>query len=150
MIEPLRLSFEVACPAAHAFDVWTVRTSLWWPATHTGTGERALQVIFEARPGGRIFERTRAGTEVDWGEIILWEPPRRLSYLWHIMTDRANATEIEIAFLDQGDGTTRVDIEHRGWERLGDFGPPWRERDEAGWTGVLLLYQAACVQLLQH
>ena len=54
------------------------------------------------------------GDEVDWGEITVWEPPRRLGYLWHIRTDRADATEVEIGFFDRGDSTTRVDIEHRG------------------------------------
>jgi hypothetical protein len=61
MIEPLRLSFEVVCPVEHAFEIWTARTSSWWPVTHTVTGERGLEVVFEAREGGRIFERTPSG-----------------------------------------------------------------------------------------
>jgi hypothetical protein len=36
--------------------------------------------------------------------------------------DRADATDVEIGFVDRGDGTTRVEIEHRGWERLGADG----------------------------
>ena len=145
MIEPLRMSFVVACPADHAFAVWTERASSWWPVTHTVTAERGLEVVFEGRPGGRIFERTRAGVEVDWGEITVWEPPGRLGYLWHIATDRSDATEVEIRFVDQGDDTTRVDIEHRGWERLGSRGPSWRDENRGGWDGVLPHYRAACV-----
>ncbi len=108
------------------------------------TAEPGLQVVFQAGKGGRIFERTPAGVEVDWGEITVWEPPRRLGYLWHIRADRADATEVEINFTDQGDATTRVDIEHRGWERLGARGPGWRDANQAGWNGVLPLYTAAC------
>lgn len=144
MIEPLRLSFEVDCPLGHAFEVWTAKTSSWWPAAHTVTCERGLEVVFEAGPGGRIFERTAAGVEVDWGEITLWEPPSRLGYSWHIRTDRADATEVEIRFVDQGDATTRVEIEHRGWERLGARGPRWRDVNRGGWDGVLPHYRAAC------
>lgn len=33
MIEPLMMTFEVDCPAEHAFEVWTKRTSSWWPPT---------------------------------------------------------------------------------------------------------------------
>jgi hypothetical protein len=144
MIEPPRMSFVIDCPVDHAFRVWTARTSRWWPVTHTVTAETGLEVVFEAGPGGRIFERTPAGMEVDWGEITVWEPPRRLGYLWHIRTDRADATEVDIAFSDQGDATTRVDIEHRGWERLGSRGPGWRDANQSGWDGVLPHYIAAC------
>lgn len=144
MIEPLRLSFEVVCPVEHAFETWTARTSSWWPATHTVTGERGLEVVFEAREGGRIFERTPSGEEVDWGRITHWEPPRRLAYLWHIRTDRADATEVEIKFTDLGDARTLVDIEHRGWERLGSRGPSWRDVNLGGWNGVLPHFRAAC------
>jgi hypothetical protein len=144
LIEPLRLSFDVACPAEHAFALWTARTSLWWPRSHTVNGGPGLEVVFEPRVGGRIFERTAAGVEVEWGEITLWEPPRRLGYLWHLRADRADATDVEIRFVDQGDATTRVEIEHRGWERLGARGEGWRDANRAGWSGLLPHFVAAC------
>ena len=143
MIEPLRFAFEVACPLEDAFDLWTRRTSSWWPVSHTVTAEPGLQVVFEGRPGGRIFERTPAGREVEWGEITVWEPPRRISYLWYIRTDRADATEVEIQFKGGGQAPTRVEIEHRGWERLGSRGAGWRNANRAGWDGVLPDYVAA-------
>ena len=126
MIEPLRLEFVVACPADHAFEVWTARIDQWWPDDHTVSAETDLTVVLEQRPGGRIFERTTAGAEHDWGEVTTWEPPTRFGYLWHIRRDRADATEVEIRFVDRGDATTRVEIEHRGWERLGTDGEHWR------------------------
>jgi hypothetical protein len=144
LIEPLRFAFEVACPVEDAFDLWTRRTSSWWPPSHTVTGERGLQVIFEGRTGGRIFERTPSGREVDWGEITVWEPPRRLCYLWYIRTDRSDATEVEIRFNGSGEPPTRIEIEHRGWERLGSPGAGWRDANQAGWNGVLPEYRAAC------
>jgi hypothetical protein len=142
MIEPLRFSFDVDVPADHAFQVWTSRTSMWWPTPHTWSGEPGLKIIFEPWVGGRIFERTPSGQEYEWGEITHWEPPRRLAYLWHIMTDRADATDVEIAFIDLGDARTRVEIEHRGWERLGDRGQSWRDTNHGGWDEVLPIYRA--------
>jgi hypothetical protein len=144
MIEPLRFSFSVECPVEHAFDVWTTRTSTWWPKTSTVSRADGLEVIFEGREGGRIFERTPAGQEIEWGEITVWEPPRRLGYLWHIATDRASATEVEITFSDLGDETTLVKIEHRGWEKLGERGPGWHDTNRGGWDGTLPYYVAAC------
>ncbi len=143
MIEPIRLEFDVACSAAHAFEVWTGRIAMWWPADHTASGEPDTTVILEPRPGGRIFERTTAGEEHDWGEVTIWEPPRRLGYLWHLRRDRADATEVEIRFLDARPGTTRVEIEHRGWEALGTEGESWRDRNRGGWATLLPHFVAA-------
>jgi hypothetical protein len=137
MIEPIRLTFDLDCPAAHAFDVWTRRIGDWWPADHTVSGEPHLTVVLEGRPGGRIFERRPSGIEHDWGEVTVWEPPTRLRYLWHLNRDRSDATEVEIRFVDRGDATTRVEIEHRGWERLGADGESWRDRNRGGWASLL-------------
>lgn len=136
-IEPIRLAFEVACPSVRAFDVWTARTSSWWPADHTVTVEPDLEVVFEPRVGGRIFERTSAGHEHDWGEVVAWQPPSRIVYLWHLRADRADATEVEIRFVDLGGAATRVEIEHRGWERLGARGEPRRDANRGGWATLL-------------
>ena len=143
MIEPLRLSFEVGCPVAHAFEVWTNRISSWWPADHSVSGEDRLLVVLEGRPGGRIFERTPGGIEHDWGEVTIWEPPNRLGYLWHLRRDRADATEVEIRFVPSGAAATRVEIEHRNWERLGADGETWRDRNRDGWETLLPHYVAA-------
>lgn len=136
MIEPLRLSFDVDCPPAHAFSTWTEDPSRWWPSDHSVSGEAGLEVVFEGRVGGRIFERTAGGVEHDWGEITLWEPPRRLGYLWHIGRERAAGTDVLITFHARDDGSTRVEIEHSGWERLGDEGRRWRDANLGGWTSL--------------
>jgi uncharacterized protein YndB with AHSA1/START domain len=144
LIEPIRWSFDVECPADHAFAVWTAETSRWWPTDHTMTTEPGVQVVFEPRVGGRIFERTVGGAEFEWGEITVWEPPRRLGYLWHLRADRSDATDVEITFTPRGAFTTRVDVEHRGWERLGARGASWRIANRAGWSGVLPHFTGAC------
>jgi hypothetical protein len=143
MIEPIRLSFEVDCPADHAFDVWTMRISAWWPTDHTVSGEPDAAVVLEPRPGGRIFERTAAGIEHEWGEVIAWEPPSRFVYLWHIRRDRADATEVEIRFIERDARSTLVEIEHRGWEVLGAEAESWRDRNNGGWATLLPHFVAA-------
>jgi len=142
MIEPLRLTFDVACSVEHAFAVWTSDLGSWWPADHTVSGAPDL-VVLETGPGGRIFERTAGGVEHDWGEVTVWEPPNRLGYLWHLRRGRSDATEVEVRFVPTGDIATRVEIEHRSWERLGADGPDWRNRNQAGWETLLPHYVAA-------
>ena len=142
-MEPLELAFTVACPPEHAFAVWTERTSLWWPKSHSVSGDPGLSVTIEPRPGGRIYERTPAGEEHDWGEVLEWQPPSRLAYRWHLRQDREDATRVEISFAPAGDGTA-VTIVHSDWQRLGQ-----RERNERGWAGLLPHYVRA-VDELRH
>jgi uncharacterized protein YndB with AHSA1/START domain len=144
MIEPLRMSFDVECPQDHAFATWTQKASSWWPVEHTVSHEVGTEIVFEPRVGGRIFERTPGGREIEWGEIVEWDPPRRLRYLWHIATDPADATDVEIVFSELPNSSTRVEIEHGGWQRLGEIGQAWREANHAGWDGVLPSYAASC------
>lgn len=143
MTEPLELVFDVGCSPEHAFDVWARRTTAWWPGDHTVSGEHGLTVTIEPRPGGRIYERTSSGAEHDWGEVLAWEPPARLAYLWHLGSDRRDATEVEVRFASGGTGTT-VTIVHSGWDRLGSSAPERRERNSAGWDGLLPRYRDAC------
>jgi uncharacterized protein YndB with AHSA1/START domain len=69
--------------------------------------------------------------------VTAWQPPARLAYRWYLGRDRAGATEVEIRFVTQDTGTTRVEIEHRGWERLGAAAAQWRDRSQGGWASLL-------------
>jgi hypothetical protein len=48
---------------------------------------------------------------------------------------------VEVSFRTEGDGT-RVDLEHRYWERLGGVGMEMRSAYESGWDPVLAGYVA--------
>ena len=141
-MEPLRIEFLVRCSPRHAFDLWASRTELWWPKDHAASGESLASVTFEPRPGGRIYERAADGTEHDWGEVLSWEPPRRLRYLWHIGAERRDATEVEVTFR-AADDATAVTILHSGWERLGASAAERRDRNRAGWAGVIAAFEPA-------
>lgn len=142
MTSPLRISFEVACPAEHAFSTWTSRIGAWWPSDHTVSGSPDL-VVLEGGVGGRIYERTAEGVEYDWGVVTVWDPPTTLGYSWHLGRDQADATEVAVRFVTTDAALTRVEIEHRGWERLGDTAGAWRDRNRIGWETLLPYFSAA-------
>jgi uncharacterized protein YndB with AHSA1/START domain len=146
MTAPLRIEFDVACSASHAFTVWTSGINTWWPSDHTVTGHDDLRIVLESGVGGRIFEQTPDGTEHEWGEVTAWDPPRLLGYRWHLRRDRVDATDVEIRFTGKGDSATHIEIEHSGWERLGGAGRQWREQNNAGWSSLLPHYVAAIVE----
>jgi uncharacterized protein YndB with AHSA1/START domain len=140
----VRQSVLVQAPPERAFEVFTAGMSTWWPLDSHYIGKQpATAVVIEPRAGGRWFERADDGSECDWGEVLAWEPPHRLRYLWHLRFDRADATEVEIVFAPAGEGTD-VTITHRGWERLGAKGPERRERNRRGWDGLIPHYRQAC------
>ncbi|OWY62286.1 hypothetical protein B7486_59250 [cyanobacterium TDX16] len=144
-VEPLRLTYEVRCSPEHAFRTWTERFGTWWPKGHSVSGDPEA-VVLEARPGGRIYERTTAGDEVQWGEITAWEPPRSLSYLWHIRRDRADATDVRIDFVSDGQGGARIEVTHTGWERLGAEAQTWRDANAGGWDSLIPHF----AEIVQH
>jgi hypothetical protein len=143
MTAPLKMSFDVECSTEHAFDVWTAGFGSWWPIDHTVTGQGHLVIVLQGGVGGRIYERTSDGIEHDWGQVTVWNPPTQLVYLWHLRRDRSDATEVEIRFVARGSRVTRVEIEHRGWERMGKAGDDWRDRNRAGWETLLPHFRVA-------
>jgi hypothetical protein len=143
VIEPLTYTFDLACSPRHAFDVWTSKIDSWWPTNHTYSGEPDVAVFLERHIGGRIYERTADGTEHEWGEITIWDPPLKFGYLWRLRKQPEDGTDVEIKFIEVDEDATRVEIVHTGWERLGADGPDWRERNIGGWLGVLPHYVEA-------
>jgi uncharacterized protein YndB with AHSA1/START domain len=138
-IEPVRKTIEVKCPQEHAFRVFTERMNAWWPrATHSIGGAQTVSCAIEGRVGGRIYEVLANGDQVAWGRVITWDPPRRLVISWHLAQGVETASEVEVKFSPAGPGATRVELEHRNWERFG--GEKARERRDnydKGW-GVIL------------
>ena len=55
-----------------------------------------------------------------------------------LKVDPADATEVEITFSPLGEDATRVEIEHRGWERLARRGArSGATRNRGGWGSLL-------------
>ena len=143
MFAPVRKSVRISRPVEEAFRLFTERIATWWPLpTHSLAGERAATVVLERREGGRLYERADDGTVAYWGEVVVFEPPRRLVIAWQPNPDAPATTEIEVTFSEE-EGETRVDLEHRGWERLGDRAELARTEYDTGWDGVLGRYAAA-------
>ena len=136
----IRKTITVSRPIEDAFWLFTEGIGTWWPlATHSVGDERAETAVFEGRVGGRIYERWDDGTEAPWGEVLVWEPPRRVVYSWQPNPERPAPTEVEVRFLPEGD-STRVELEHRGWERMGADASEAMAGYDSGWPVVLASY----------
>jgi uncharacterized protein YndB with AHSA1/START domain len=148
---PVRQAITVKASVEKAFAVFTEGFDSWWPREHhLGEGEMTAAVL-ELREGGRWYEQTADGAECDWGRVLAWEPPHRLMLSWQIApdftpeSDPAKASEIEVRFTAEGPEQTRVEVEHRAFDRHGPGAGDMRAAvgGEQGWSGLLPRYAAA-------
>jgi hypothetical protein len=141
---PLRKSVTVERSQEDAFRLFTAGVAGWWPyASHSIGGERTHACFIEPQAGGRIYERLDNGTEYEWGRVSAWEPPDGFIASWDPSPQRRIPTEIEVRFIALGPSTTRVELEHRGWDRIGERARTGRPSYDTGWDSVLGRYVAA-------
>lgn len=138
-IAPIVKSVHVNCAVEDAFRVFTREIGAWWPTrTHSINKERVRTVALEEHVGGELYE-VADGERAHWGTVTAWEPPHRIVVSWDVNPDQPAPTEWEARFSPDGDGT-RLDFEHRFWERLGGAGPDARASYDTGWDSVLAAY----------
>jgi uncharacterized protein YndB with AHSA1/START domain len=136
-LEPIRKSVTVDRTPTEAFDVFTRGIAEWWPLrTHSISQDRAATCVIEPKTGGAVYEVRDDGERFPWGRVLAWDPPLGLVLSWHPGREPEVAQEVEVRFTAVGNGT-RVDLEHRRWERLGDEAADVRRRYEDGWGDVL-------------
>ena len=147
-IAPVRKSVTVRAEQADAFRIFTTEMDSWWPRSHHIGKSPMKRVIIEPKTGGRCYTEQDDNTECDWGSVLAWEPPRRfvmawqITHQWQFQPDLAKSSEVEVTFTALADGRTRVDLEHRHFERHGDGGAAMRTGVDSpnGWGDLLALY----------
>lgn len=140
----------VRCPIGVAFRVWTEQIDRWWPKGHSRSGDLDTLVCLEHQVGGRLFERTSAGVEHTWGQVLAWNPPTHLAYSWYLGSSPDRPTRVDVRFNATAEGHTQVDVTHRGPELIGDLWARTNMRFAAAWEDVLVGYGAACAALEQE
>lgn len=142
-IEPIRKTITVERSPEEAFKIWTEGIGGWWPAAgHSIGDERVANVVFETKSGGRVYEVWDDGSEHHWANVTVFDPPHRFVLDWYPNPNRPAPTEVEVRFVAEGSGT-RLELEHRAWERLGDQGPELRNSYDSGWPVILERYVEA-------
>jgi uncharacterized protein YndB with AHSA1/START domain len=135
----------VNAPIERAWRVFTESFNSWWPQQHHIREADLAEAVLEAREGGRWYERSVDGGECEWGRVLAFEPPHRLVLSWQINgsfqydPDPDRASEIEVTFVELGGGQTRVDVEHRAFERHGTDGQRVHDgvSGPGGWPGIM-------------
>jgi uncharacterized protein YndB with AHSA1/START domain len=148
-VEPIRVEIHVRRQPADAFRVFTAEMQTWWPlgshsiAVDSFDGKvKADAIEFEEREGGQVIEVMSDGARASWATILAWEPPHRLVLAWKPNLSDRPPTELEVTFTPVGGGTL-VQLEHRGWERLGPLADRARSGYGDNWGRVLARFAEA-------
>lgn len=76
------------------------------------------------------------------GRSARLEEPERLVFTWRVPGLPESAfTEVEVRFV-QDVAWTRVELEHRQWERLGALASTLRGVYDSGWPGIIARFEA--------
>ena len=143
-IAPVRKSIRVQASPLRAFEFFTAGIDKWWPKNH-GIGRAPIRrIVLEPFVGGRWYNDLEDGSDVTIGHVRAWEPGRRFVVGWEISAQwqpeaRVElASEVEVRFVAEGETHTRVEVEHRAFERMGaESGETMRNAVDKGWPGVL-------------
>jgi uncharacterized protein YndB with AHSA1/START domain len=143
----IKRTIVVNAAIEHAFEVFTQRIDLWWPRTHHIGKVEPFTAILEGREGGRWYERGADGSECEWGRVLVYAPPSRVSVSWHLNAsyaydpDPAKASRVDVTFHDEG-GRTRVELVHSELDRHGTDWQKLRAGVDGGWGQILERYGA--------
>jgi uncharacterized protein YndB with AHSA1/START domain len=142
-IPPIIKSIRVRATPERAFKVFTTNVIRWWPPDYTIGTSPMKDIVLEPRDEGRWYEIGEDGSQCQWGDVLVWNPPTRLLLAWRIRLDwtfdPSLLTEIEITFNRLDTGETEVRIEHSKFENLGDDAGRALEIFD-GWSSVLARY----------
>jgi uncharacterized protein YndB with AHSA1/START domain len=144
----VRREIVVDVPISRAFATFVERFGDFKPKEHNLLGAPITTTTFEPEVGGHIFDRAEDGSECRWARVLAYDPPDRVVFSWDISphwqleTDAAHASEVEVRFVAETSGRTRLELEHRNIDR---HGPGWEAVSEgvdgdAGWPLYLARY----------
>jgi len=151
--DAIRFTLTVPASAERAYAVFAEEFDSWYPSEYTWSQDVLDTIGIEGREGGRCFERGPHGFWIDWGRVLVWDPPYRLVFTWQVsprrepVPDPAKASEVEVRFHEEGAQNTRIGFEHRGISRHGEGAEEYLEAlgSEQGWPYILDRYAATFV-----
>ncbi len=146
-IAPVCKSVVVDASPLQAFAVFTSGINRWWPKSHGIGATPITESVIEPFVGGRWYTRHEDGSDVVIGHVRVWQPAERLVISWEISAEwkpdprPTVSSEVEVRFTAEPNGRTRVDLEHRNFERMGAAaGEKMRKDVDGGWPYLLDLY----------
>jgi uncharacterized protein YndB with AHSA1/START domain len=127
-VSPVVQTVEVQATPERIFSLWTEPDGLvqWWPEA----------AVFEPRVGGEVLLEFPQGNVT--GEVTRFDPPSALGFTWIRSDFPEFRTQVDVSISDLGDGRSRVELVHSGWDALPEgHVAEWKPMHNAGWQHFL-------------
>lgn len=131
-----RLSLEIAKPPAAVWKAFTREIHLWWPKDFYVT-ESPQRIVFEVKPGGRLYEDSGKGNGLVWYHVIAVDAPNSITMSGFIAPPFGGpATSLlNVSFSAKGKTATAMEVTDSTFGCLGDTAATqegWRLLFEGG------------------
>ena len=131
-----RLSLEIAKTHGAVWKAFTADIHQWWPKDFYAT-ESPQRIVFEVKPGGRLYEDSGKGNGLVWYHVIAVDAPNSITMSGFIAPPFGGpATSLlNITFSPKGKSGTAMEVTDSTFGCLGDTGATkegWRLLFEGG------------------
>ncbi|MBC7842051.1 MAG: SRPBCC domain-containing protein [Gemmatimonadaceae bacterium] len=130
----IEFSVDLNSTREHAFDLFTLRISDWWPPDHRPSKNPASRISLSE--SGTFVERTPDGEEIPLGHVHRWDRPSRLQLDFYLGTNPAQPTRVDVLFEETATGT-RIVVQHRPLAASNDLWATRVSRFQASWPALL-------------
>ncbi|PKD20836.1 hypothetical protein APR41_12395 [Salegentibacter salinarum] len=151
-MEKIRKKLFVRIVKGEAFNKFVNEINQWWPKDYSWSGDELKEIKIDASKDGLCTEIGPFGFRCDWGRVTQINVNEKIELKWQIgpnrepIPDPEKASELEIAFIENGNSTTLVELEHRLFEKHGEMGEDYFKMmdSEQGWEFILDNYKKYC------
>lgn len=149
MKDSIKKELKVNAELEKAFYTFVKDFSKWYPVEYTWSQNVLEDIVIEGKEGGKCYETGPFKFRLDWGRVLIYEPPNRIAFTWQISFDRVpepnpvKSSEVDIKFFEENEYLTRIKFEHRNFIHHGDDAEKYRKAMDSpeGWDYILQRYE---------
>ena len=134
-----KLTLEIAKPHRAVWKAFTGDVHLWWPKDFYAT-ESPKRIVFEVKPGGRLYEDAGDGNGLVWYHVIALDAPHSISLAGFVAPPFGGpaASLLRVEFSPRGKSATVMEVTDSTFGCLGDTvatAQGWRMLFDDGFKG---------------
>ena len=118
-----RLSLEIAKPPGTVWKAFTREIQHWWPRDFYAT-ESPKRIVFEVKPGGRLYEDAGEGNGLVWYHVLALDAPNSITLSGFIAPPfggpATSLLRVEFSAQVKNKNTTQMEVTDSTFGRLGD------------------------------
>jgi hypothetical protein len=131
-----RLTLDIAKPHAAVWQGFTRDVHAWWPKDFYA-GPSPQRMVFELKPGGRLYEDAGDGNGLVWYHVIALDAPNSITLSGFIAPPFGGpaASLLHVSFFAKSKSATVMDVTDSSFGCVGDpktTAEGWRSLFDAG------------------